>query len=239
MTVATSSLSPANENQSKIIFAPSVLACDFTHLADEIAAIEAAGADWLHLDVMDGHFVPNLTFGPLLVQALRKCTKLPLDAHLMISEPERWIDAFADAGCDHITIHAEAAAHLHRTLSAIRERGVQAGISINPATPPDCIAYITDLIDQVLVMSVDPGFGGQRFIESVIPKIVYIRELEQKYNCHLHIAVDGGIDSSNIGKLAAAGADVFVAGSAIFGSKDYRAAIESMRSVALAALSVV
>ena len=189
--------------------------------------MEAAGADWLHVDVMDGHFVPNLTIGPLVVEALKPKTKLPLDCHLMVSRPEDWIEGFAKAGASVITIHVEAERHLHRQLSRIRELGVKAGVSLNPATPIESIEGVLDLVDLVLVMSVNPGFGGQKFIESAVTKIEKLAKMrgDRKFL----IEVDGGVNASNIGKLRAAGVDVFVAGNAVFGAKDRKRAMEDLR----------
>jgi ribulose-phosphate 3-epimerase len=222
---------------NRVIIAPSVLAADFSRLAEEIAAVEAAGADWIHLDIMDGHFVPNLTFGAPVVKMLRKCTKLPFDAHLMVTHPEHMIDAFADAGCDYITVHVENTVHLHRVLSAIRARGVKAGVALNPATLPETITYIAPLIDLVLVMSVNPGFGGQLFVPEVLSKIQWLKELSLKNQHNFKIAVDGGIDPQTIGQVAKAGATIFVAGSAIFGAKDYCTAVQAMRNAAAVVLS--
>ncbi len=201
--------------------APSILSADFSRLGEEIAAVERAGADWIHIDVMDGRFVPNITIGPAVVGHLRKCTKLPFDVHLMIEEPERYIGAFAAAGSDFLTIHAEASRHLHRTLSQIREKGISPGVSINPATPLALVEEILPDVDLLLIMTVNPGFGGQKFIKSMIPKIRKAREMIDRIAPRIILEVDGGITPENIGQVSAAGAGVFVAGAAVFGGSDY------------------
>lgn len=209
--------------------APSVLSADFTRLYEEIKAVERAGADYIHVDVMDGHFVPNITFGPLIVKALRKITELPLDVHLMISEPDRYIDAFVSAGADIVTVHAEASLHLHRTVQKIKSMGKRAGVSLNPATPLNVLDYILNDLDLVLLMTVNPGFEAQEFIDSVVPKIKSLRQEIDKRGLKLEIEVDGGINEDTIGIASSAGADVFVAGSAIFYSKNYQETIMRMR----------
>ena len=216
-----------------MIIAPSILSADFARLGDEVRAVEQAGADWIHVDVMDGRFVPNLTIGPLVVEAVRKVTKKPLDVHLMIVEPERWIDAFADAGADVITVHQEASVHLQRTLSAIRARGAKAGVSLNPATSEETLRYVANDVDLVLVMSVNPGFGGQQFLTSQIDKVRRIRAmLDDAGNKGAIIEVDGGVGPQNADALAEAGAGAVVAGNAVFKAPDYRAAIDAIREAA-------
>lgn len=213
---------------SSRLIAPSILSADFSKLGEEVRGVEAAGADWIHVDVMDGHFVPNLTIGPLIVEALKPVTRLPLDCHLMVSRPEDWVEPFAKAGAHCITVHAEASVHLNRLLNRIRELGCKAGVSINPASPVSLIEQVLDDVDLVLVMSVNPGFGGQKFIESSIEKIERLVEL--RGNRRFLIEVDGGVSVQNIGRLAKAGCDVFVAGSSIFGQPDRKASIQGLRS---------
>ncbi len=208
---------------------PSILSADFTRLGEEIKAVTEAGADYIHIDVMDGHFVPNITIGPLLVEAARRATELPLDVHLMIDRPERYIEDFANAGSDIITIHAEATPHLHRAVQAVKERGLRAGVAINPSTPAQAIEPLADYIDMALVMSVNPGFGGQKFIRSALDKIRGLRAILDNAGSAAELQVDGGIKVGNIAAAAEAGADVFVAGSAVFGSSDYKKTIEDMR----------
>jgi len=211
--------------------APSILSADFGRLAEEIAAVEAAGADWIHIDVMDGHFVPNITIGPGVVASLRKTTKLPFDVHLMIENPDQYIEAFATAGSDVLTVHVEAARHLNRTLNRIRELGVKAGVSLNPATPLGLIEPILNDLDLLLIMTVNPGFGGQKFIGSVLPKIKNAKEILSHLAPQVLIEVDGGVNLDNIQSIADAGADVLVAGAAVFGSGDYAGTIGAMKSI--------
>ena len=215
---------------SKKKIAPSILSADFSRLGEEIRAVEAAGADYIHVDVMDGHFVPNITIGPLIVSAARKSTKLPLDVHLMIEKPDAFIEEFAAAGSDIITVHAEACRHLNRTIALIKEKGARAGVSINPATPVGVLDCILGEVDLVLLMSVNPGFGGQSFIEGALRKVSELRKaLDARGLGHVELEVDGGVKTDNIGRIAEAGADVFVAGSAIFGKDDYKAIIAEMK----------
>ena len=209
--------------------APSILSADFTRLGEEIKAVEKAGADYIHIDVMDGHFVPNITIGPMIVKAARQVTKLPLDVHLMILHPDQFIDDFVKAGADLITVHAEAIDHLHRSIQYIRKVGGKSAVSLNPATPLQMIEYILEDLDMVLLMTVNPGFEGQAFIHEVIPKIERLREMIDKRGLNIEIEVDGGIGPDNIHLASSAGADVFVAGSAIFYSKDYAGTIKKMR----------
>jgi ribulose-phosphate 3-epimerase len=210
--------------------APSILSADFAALADDIARVEAAGADWLHVDVMDGRFVPNLTIGPVVVEAVRKRTRLPLDVHLMIVEPERSLPAFAAAGADMLTVHAEACPHLQRTLAQIRELGARAGVALNPATSPEALRYVVDDLDLVLVMSVNPGFGGQAFIPSAFAKLDDTRRLLG--DRAVDLSVDGGVKAEHAGPLARHGATVLVAGSAIFAAPDPAAALRRIREAA-------
>ncbi len=212
--------------------APSILSADFSRLGDEIRAVEAAGADYIHIDVMDGHFVPNITIGPLIVDAARRVTALPLDVHLMIENPDRYIPDFAAAGADIIVVHAEAVNHLHRTVQLIQSLGKKAGVSLNPATPLNVLDYVLEELDLVLLMTVNPGFGGQSFIEACLPKIHALRAMLDRRGCEAELEVDGGVKASNIARIAHAGADVFVAGSAVFGSSDYGATILEMKRLA-------
>ncbi|MBI3399630.1 MAG: ribulose-phosphate 3-epimerase [Deltaproteobacteria bacterium] len=209
--------------------ASSILSADFTRLAKEIKAVEDAKADYIHIDVMDGHFVPNITVGPFIVEAVRRATRLPLDVHLMIENPDKFIQDFAKAGSDIITVHAEACKHLHRTIQYIKEQGIRAGVSLNPTTPLSVLEHILRDVDLILVMTVNPGFSGQSFIKSCLPKIERLRKILDDGNYKAELEVDGGIKVSNIGAVAKAGADVLVAGSAIFGSENYKKTISSMR----------
>ena len=209
--------------------APSILSADFSRLGDEVRAVEAAGADYIHIDVMDGRFVPNITIGPLVVDAVRKVTSLPLDVHLMIEEPERYVEDFARAGADIIVVHAEACRHLHRVVQQIKATGKRAGVSLNPATPLNVLDYVLEELDLVLLMTVNPGFGGQSFIEACIPKIQTLRGMLDSRGCEAELEIDGGAKPSNVARIAHAGADVLVAGSAVFGSSDYAATIAEMK----------
>jgi ribulose-phosphate 3-epimerase len=209
--------------------APSILACDFARLGEELSAVEAAGADWIHLDVMDGHFVPNLTLGPPIVEAVRRATNLPLDVHLMIEAPERSIPDYVKAGADTVGVHAETCPHLHRTVGQIRETGARACVVLNPSTPAQALEGVLGDIDQVLLMTVNPGFGGQRFIESVLPKLETIRGWIDERDLNVALEVDGGIAAGTVGQASRAGADVFVAGTAVFGAEDYAAAVAALR----------
>ena len=209
--------------------APSILSADFTRLGEEIKAVEKAGADYIHIDVMDGHFVPNITIGPMIVKAARRITDLPLDVHLMISEPDSFIDQFAAAGASIITVHAESSNHLHRTIQHIRDKGVKTSISLNPATPLGILEYVLEDLNMVLLMTVNPGFEGQEFIPQVIPKVKRLKEIIDKRGLDIEIEVDGGIGPETINLVSSAGANVFVAGSAIFYSKDYEKTIRLMR----------
>ncbi len=220
----------ATSHARRIRIAPSLLAADFARLRDEVAAIEAAGADWLHLDIMDGHFVPNISFGPLVLAALRKHTKLPFDVHLMISPVDPYIAAFAKAGADHISLHPEAGPHLHRSLQLIRSLGKQAGVVLNPATPIETVGWALDLVDIILVMSVNPGFGGQAFLPSQLPKIAALRGMIDASGRAISLAVDGGITPATATGVIEAGADTLIAGSAVFGKPDYASAISALRA---------
>ncbi|MCG6956259.1 MAG: ribulose-phosphate 3-epimerase [Gemmatimonadetes bacterium] len=196
--------------------APSILASDFARLADEIRAVESAGADWIHLDVMDGHFVPNITIGPPVVRAVRACTELPLDVHLMIEHPDRYLEAFADAGANGLTVHQEACVHLHRTLQRIRELGVKAGVALNPATPLATVEEVLPMVDLLLVMSVNPGFGGQSYIDATTDRLRRARVLLDEMAPQAELEVDGGVEASNAPLIVSAGASVLVAGSSVF-----------------------
>jgi len=220
---------PGSQHKALTI-APSLLAADFARLGEEVRAIEAAGADWLHLDIMDGHFVPNISFGPGLIRALRGHSKLPFDVHLMISPVEPYLAAFAEAGADIISLHPEAGPHLHRALQMIRGLGKRAGVVLNPATSPDVIAWAMDQIDLILVMTVNPGFGGQSFLDSQLPKIAALRRMIAETGRDITIAVDGGITPATARKAVAAGADTLIAGTSVFGQKDYAAAITALRN---------
>ena len=216
-----------------LMIAPSILSADFTRLGDEIRAVEAAGADVIHVDVMDGHFVPNITIGPLVVRAVRAVTDLPVDVHLMIADPDRYLKDFIDAGADWVTVHVEACVHLHRTLACIKDLGRKAGAVLNPATSLATLEYVLAEVDLVMLMSVNPGFGGQSFIPSAIEKIRRLRQMLDAVNPGAGIEVDGGIGPTTIGAVAEAGANIFVAGSAIYGQAEYGPVIRDLRQRAV------
>jgi ribulose-phosphate 3-epimerase len=211
------------------LIAPSILSADFSRLGEEIKAVEAAGADWIHADVMDGHFVPNITIGPLIVEAVKQVTELPIDVHLMIENPDNYIPAFAKAGASWISVQVETCVHLNRSVHLIKENGARAGVVLNPSTPLDTVAWVLEYVDYVLIMSVNPGFGGQAFIPSSLDKIKDLRKLIREKGLDVLIQIDGGVNSKTIAEVSAAGADVFVAGSAIFGSQDYKKTIDNFR----------
>jgi ribulose-phosphate 3-epimerase len=210
--------------------APSILSADFARLGEEIKSVEAAGADWIHVDVMDGHFVPNITMGPMVVEAVRRTTKLPVDVHLMITNPDLYIRDFAAAGADYISVQVEVCPHLHRTIHLIKENGAKAGVVFNPATPLSVLDHVLEDLDLVLIMSVNPGFGGQKFIANALDKISFLKNQIRNRQATALIEVDGGVNSTTIAEISRAGADVFVAGSAIFNTGDYQQAIDELRA---------
>jgi ribulose-phosphate 3-epimerase len=219
-----------NASPTRLLVAPSLLAADFARLGEETLAVQQAGADWLHLDVMDGHFVPNITFGPLVVKALRRHTTMPLDVHLMIAPVDPYIAAFAEAGADHISVHPEAGPHLHRTLQLIRSLGKKAGVVLNPGTPIETIVNVLDLVDIIMVMTVNPGFGGQAFIASQLTKIAALRRLIDQTGRDIVLQIDGGITPATAPAVLDMGADCLIAGTAVYGAPDYAQAIAALRA---------
>ncbi|MCF8260364.1 MAG: ribulose-phosphate 3-epimerase [Melioribacteraceae bacterium] len=211
--------------------APSILASDFSNLSKQIRSVEMGGADLIHCDIMDGKFVPNISFGPVIVNAVNQATKLPLDVHLMIEKPDDYLEAFVKAGADSLTVHQEEVVHLHRTISKIKQLGAKAGVALNPSTPLESLSEILHELDHVLIMSVNPGFGGQKFIENSVSKISRLSEMRKKHRLHFLIQVDGGIDSSNIKKVSDSGCDVFIAGSSVFGAENITAAVIELKNL--------
>lgn len=219
-------------DRKKIRVAPSILSADFARLGEEVRSVADAGADWIHVDVMDGHFVPNISIGPLVVKAVRKVTDLPLDVHLMISEPDRYLDEFHAAGADILTVHPETDVHLHRTLTRIRELGMKAGVALNPSTGLEAVQYVLPNVDVVMLMTVNPGFGGQSFIKTMLPKVRALREMIDRSGYTILCEIDGGVSPETAPMLIESGADVFVAGSAVFGAPPYAEAITKIRGTA-------
>lgn len=219
-----------------IKIAPSILAADFAKLGQEVKEVEAAGAELIHIDVMDGHFVPNISFGAIVLEAIRPLSTLPMDVHLMIENPDQYIEQFAKAGADYITVHVEACRHLHRTIQLIRSHGVKPGVVLNPHTPIETIQHILEDVDMVLFMTVNPGFGGQKFIESVVPKVEALSKIIKERGLNIEIEIDGGINAETIVPCAKAGATVFVAGSAIYSKEDRAQALQEIKQAGLAAI---
>jgi ribulose-phosphate 3-epimerase len=217
-------------NNKDILVSPSILSADFSRLGEDVLAVQEAGADWIHIDVMDGHFVPNITIGPLIVSAVKKVARVPLDVHLMISDPDRYLEEFHAAGADILTVHAETCPHLHRTLTRIRELGMRSGAALNPSTSLEAVKYVLAQTDMIVIMTVNPGFGGQSFIETMLPKVQALRDMIDDSGYNVLIQVDGGVSPETAPDLARSGADAFVAGSAVFGHPPYEEVIKKLRS---------